>query len=178
MQPDPPPGFSPYGQPPRAGGLPLAARPRARANGVAAVVAGVLALLTAGLFVCFALYNVVHASGPDGVWSSVAVVNVVGGVLGAALLAVPAGFTFARRIAGAWTLCALCSLYVVAVFVTAPLLWGTPLSTQLRFVLGFEKSNGAVVGLAVLCGAMTAVSAAVAGSVRSPGKAAATPPGR
>ncbi|MGY0231519.1 hypothetical protein [Longispora urticae] len=182
MQPDPPrPGFSQYGPPPGAGGprgVPSAARPRPRANAAAAVVAGVLALLTAGLFVCFALYNVVYAIGPTGAWTSVVVVNVVGGVIGAAMLAVPAGFTFARRIAGAWTLFALCSVYVVAVFVTAPLLWGTPISTQIRFVFGFEKINGVAVGLAVICGALTAISAAIAGSVWSYGPATAAPQGR
>ncbi|WP_412543136.1 hypothetical protein R8Z50_11895 [Longispora sp. K20-0274] len=175
MQPGPPqPSFPQHGQPPmvggpapRGGGPSPWVAPRPRANAVAAVIAGALALLVAGLFVWFALYNVVFALGPDGAWSGVVVVNVVGGLIGAGLLAVPAGFTFARRIAGAWTLCALCSLYVVAVFVTAPLLWGTPVSTQIRFVFGFDKANGVAIGLAVILGVLTAISAAVAGSVRS-----------
>ncbi|GGV31024.1 hypothetical protein GCM10010182_62920 [Actinomadura cremea] len=138
--------------------------PKPRANAAAAVIASILALLTAGMLVWFALYNVVHADGPAGRWSSLVLVNVLGGVTGAGLLLVAAGFTLARRISGAWTLCALCVLYVVATIFVAPLLWGTDLGTQLRFVFGFNDGDGVAVALAVIFGVLTAITAAIAGS--------------
>lgn len=140
------------------------------------MTAGVLAVLTACMLVWFALYNVVNAGGPTGAWSEVAVVNVLGGVAGAGLLLVPAGFTFARRIPGAWILCGLCTLYVTATIFLAPLLWGTSLADQLEFVFGFEGGDGVAVALTMIFGVLTAVTAAIAGSVKSygPGQQAAT----
>jgi hypothetical protein len=131
------------------------------------MIAGILALLTAGMLVWFALYNVVDASGPTGGWSSLVLENAIGGVVGAGLLLVAAGFTFARRIPGAWTLCALCVLYVVATIFVAPLLRGTALSAQLKFVFGFDQGDGIAVALAVIFGVLTAIMAATAGSVKS-----------
>ncbi|MEU5884972.1 serine/threonine-protein kinase [Spirillospora sp. NPDC047279] len=155
--------WHPAGPPPRPGMPPS----RPRANAAAAVIAGALALLTAGMLVWFALYNVVYAGGPTGRWSSVAVVNVVGGVIGAGLLVAAAGFTFARRISGAWTLCGLCALYVVATIFLAPLLWGTALGTQLTFVFGFDGGDGVAVALTMIFGVLTATVAAIAGTVKS-----------
>ncbi|MBB4957608.1 hypothetical protein [Micromonospora polyrhachis] len=154
----------------------LAMPPRPRANAPTAVIAGILALLTAGMFVWFALYNVVYASAPAGRWSSLVLVNVLGGVVGAGLLLVAAGFTFARMIFGAWALCVLCVLYVVAIFVTAPVLWGTAVSAQLKFVFGFDGGDGIAIGLAIIFGVLTAITAAIAGSVRSYGPTTVTPP--
>ncbi|MBE1536784.1 serine/threonine-protein kinase [Actinomadura algeriensis] len=153
-----------------------------RANAAAAAIAGIVALLTACALVWYALANVVYAAdAPAGRWSGLVLENVLGGVIGAGLLLVAAGFTFARRIAGAWTLCALCVLYVVATIFVAPLLRGTALGAQLEFVFGFEGSNGVAIALATLFGVLTAITAAIAGSVKSYGPArrsALVPPGR
>ncbi|WP_433178534.1 serine/threonine-protein kinase [Actinoallomurus sp. CA-150999] len=146
-----------------------------RANAEAAVIAGILALLTAGILVWFALYNVVYANGPTGRWSSLMLENVFGGVIGAGSLLVAAGFTVARRISGAWTLCALCGLYVVAILVAQPLLGSTTFGAQLTWVFGFHKSNGVAMGLAVIFGVLTAIMAAIAGGVKSYGPTTATP---
>jgi hypothetical protein len=185
MQPNPPqPRFPQYGQPPMAGGpapwggapSPLAAPPRPRANIAAAVIAGILALLTAGMFVLFALYNVVYPNGPTGRWSSLRLENVFGGVIAAGLLLVAAGFTVARRISGAWTLCGLCLLYVVVTIFVSPLLNGTAFSAQLNFVFGFHKINGIALALAIIFGVLTAIMAAIAGSMKSYGPTTVTPP--
>lgn len=184
MQPDPPqPGFPQHGQPPMAGGpapwgggpSPLAAPPRPRLNAAAAVIAGILALITVGMIVWFALNDALYAIRHDD-WSSLVLQNVLGGVIGAGSLLVAAGFTFARRIPGAWTLCALCVLFVVANLVLAPLLHGTPFGAQFKFLFGFDKINGIAAGLATIFCALTAIMAAIAGSVKSYGLATATPP--
>lgn len=152
---------------------PLPTRPRAHAT--AAMIAGILALLTAGMLVWFVLYNVHHANGPTGRWDSVTVLNVFGGLIGAGVLLVAAWFTFARRLSGAWTLCALCGVYSVAPFFAAPLLLGTDFGAQAKFVLGFDKSNGVAIGLSIIFGALTAMAAAVAGSVKSHETVKSTP---
>ncbi|MFI9560961.1 hypothetical protein [Nonomuraea endophytica] len=184
MQPDPSqPGFPQYGQPPMAGGpapwgggpSPLAVPPRPRANAAAAVIAGILALITAGMLVWFALNDALYGIRHDD-WSSLVLQNVIAGVIGAGLLLVAAGFTFARRIPGAWTLCALCGLFVVANLVLAPLLNGTPFGAQFKFLFGFDKVNGTAAGLATIFSALTAIMAAIAGSVKSYGPATAAPP--
>ncbi|MFB4319985.1 hypothetical protein [Actinomadura sp. 21ATH] len=186
MQPDPPqPGNPPYGPPPMAGGPvpwsggpgPWAATTKPRANTAAAVTAGVLALLTAVMLVWFALYNVVYAGGPSsGRWSSLVLENAIGGIAGAGLLLVAAAFTVARKIPGAWALCALCVLYVVATLFVGPLLRGTGLGAQFRFVFGFDRGDGVGVALAMIFGVLTAIAAAIAGSVKSYGPAPAMPP--
>jgi hypothetical protein len=71
------------------------------------------------MYVVFALCNVVYATGPAG-RSSVTVENALGGALGAGALLVAAGFTVARRILGAWTLCALCLPYIASAVFVAP----------------------------------------------------------
>ncbi|WP_218040102.1 serine/threonine-protein kinase [Actinomadura sp. WMMB 499] len=182
--PPPEAGPAPHGQPPHGPGPfarhpfgphPYAPRPRARANAAAAVVAGSLALLNACMLGWFALYNIGQVGGPTGQWSGVVVQNVIGGVIGAGSLLVAAGFTFARRISAAWTLCGMCVLYVVAMISLVPLLHGTPLAAQLEFLFGFEGSNGVAIGLAIIFSALTAIVAAVAGSLKSHGPAAAPP---
>ncbi|TDD60114.1 hypothetical protein E1293_45975 [Actinomadura darangshiensis] len=149
--------------------------PGPRANAAASVIAGILALLTAVMLVWFALYNVVLATGANGRWSSVELVNMLGGIAGAGLLLVAAGFTFARRISGAWTLCGLCVLYVTATIFLAPLLWGTSLGAQLEFVFGFDQGDGVAVALAVIFSVLTAAMAAIAGGVKSYEPTAAVP---
>ncbi|GAA2629884.1 serine/threonine-protein kinase [Actinomadura fulvescens] len=164
-QPRGPGQFSPRPQPPRP-----------RANATAAVIASILALLIAVVLVFFALYNVVHASGPNGRWTSGVLVNVLGGVIAAGATSAAAGFTFARRISGAWTLCALCALYVLATIFMAPLLHGTTLSAQLKFLFGFDQTDDAAAGLALIFSALTAIIAAIAGSLKSYAPTTATPP--
>ncbi|WP_211302840.1 hypothetical protein [Allonocardiopsis opalescens] len=164
------------GPAPWDGGPSPSAAARPRANAAAAVTAGVLALLTAAALVWFALYNVVYVGRAIGL-SGVVLENAVGGIVGAALLLVAAGFTFARRIPGAWTLCALCMLYIVATIFVAPLLRGTPFVEQLRFVFSFGEGDDAAVALSVIFGALTAIAAATAGSVKSYGTARVAPPG-
>ncbi|MER5732493.1 serine/threonine-protein kinase [Streptomyces sp. NPDC002138] len=159
-----PPPYGPGGPAPWGGGpSPVAAPPGPRANAAAAVTAGTLALITTGMLVWFALYNVVFALGPTGRWTALVWENVLGGVISAGLLVLAAGFTFARGTRGAWTLCALSAFYVVAIFV-APLLRGTAFRAQLAFVFGFDKGSGVAMGLTVVFGAATAIAAALAGA--------------
>ncbi|GAB3729113.1 hypothetical protein GCM10027598_50210 [Amycolatopsis oliviviridis] len=158
MQPNPPQPGPPKPRPPK---------PRASAG--AAMTAGFLGLLTAAMIVWFALYNVVYGLDPAGGWSGPVIQNAFGGIVTAGLLVVAAGFTFARRIPGAWTLFGLCAFYVMAVFVAAPLVWGTPFGTHLKWIFGFDKSNGVATALASIFGILTAVMAAIAGSVKARG---------
>ncbi|MFD8500205.1 hypothetical protein [Amycolatopsis sp. NPDC059657] len=92
--------------------------------------------------------------------------NVLGGFIAALCLLVTAAFTFARAIWGAWALCALCVLFVAAVF-ASPLVRGADFGAQLDFVFGFHKANGIAAGLTAVGGLLTAISAAIAASVRS-----------
>ncbi|MBB5084054.1 hypothetical protein [Nonomuraea endophytica] len=131
------------------------------------MIAGILALLTAAMLAWFALHNVVYAIGPTGGWSSVVLLNVAGGLISAVVVLVPAGFTFARRIPGAWTLCALCALYSVTPFVMAPLLFGTAFDVQLTFLFAFDEGDSIAIALAIIFAALTAIMAAIAGSTRS-----------
>ncbi|MBF9067208.1 protein kinase [Streptacidiphilus sp. NEAU-YB345] len=163
-----------YGQQPPITGRPApwggaarpTPRPRSRANTAAAVTSGVLALVTAAMLAWFALCNITGES--TTYWSSLAWENVLGGFVSAALLVPSAAFTFARRLPGAWTLCAQCVVYVVSIFVMNPVLQGTGFGPQLDFVLGFHRSNGIAIGLAAIFGLLTAITAAIAGSVTSP----------
>ncbi|XVV00924.1 hypothetical protein ACQPW3_26325 [Actinosynnema sp. CA-248983] len=175
MRPNPPqPGSAQHGQPPMAGGSgpwgggpgPSAAPPRPRANATAAVIAGVLALIAAAMFLWFAVNDAIYASGPKGRWTDVVVQNVISGFITAGALLVAAGFTFARRVSGAWTLCGLCTLIIVANFV-APLLRGTDFNAQLKFLFGFGRINSVIIGLATIFTILTAIAAAIAGSGRS-----------
>ncbi|MEW2354886.1 hypothetical protein [Spirillospora sp. NPDC029432] len=69
--------------------------------------------------------------------------------------------------AGALVWFALCLLYVVATVFVAPLLRGTGLGAQLKFVFGFEGGDGVAVALAVIFSVLTATAAAIAGTVKS-----------
>ncbi|ONF72414.1 hypothetical protein AVR91_0209400 [Amycolatopsis keratiniphila subsp. keratiniphila] len=162
MQPNPPgPGFPQYGQPPM---------PKPRANAPAAVIAGVLALLAAAMLVWFALYNVFVATEANGGLSAITVQNMLSGALSAVVLVVTAGFTFARRIPGVWTLFGFCVFYVVAVFVGMPLVWGTPFSNQVKWLFSFDDSDSTAMALMIVFSVLAAVAAAIAGSVKSYGK--------
>lgn len=173
MQPNPPqpnppqPGSPQSGQPPGGPAQWDAASPKSRANTVAAVIAGVLALLAAGMLVWFALYNVVVAVEADGRLSGITVQNMASGVISAVVLVVAAGFTFARRIPGAWTLFGLCVFYVVAVFVGTPLVWGTPFGAQVKWLFSFDDSDSTAMALTIILAVLTAITAAIAASVKS-----------
>ncbi|KAA9166100.1 hypothetical protein FPZ12_003895 [Amycolatopsis acidicola] len=170
MQPNPPQhGYPHYGGP-YYGRPPEPAPPGPRANPVAAVFAGILALVTAGMLVWFALYSLVH-----GTRTGLVLQNAVGGLGGAGALVVAAGFTFARRVAGAWTLFALCLFYVVAIIVASPLLNGTALGDQLSFVFGFGDSDDVAIGLAVIFAILTATMAAIAAGVKAAAPATRPP---
>lgn len=129
------------------------------------MTSGVLALITAAMLAWFGLCNITGE--PTAYWSTLDWENVLGGFVSAALLVPSAGFTFTRRLSGAWTLCAQCVLYVVSIFVMNPVLQGTGFGSQLDFVLGFHRSNGVAIGLAAIFGLLTAITAAIAGSVTS-----------
>ncbi|WP_233611518.1 hypothetical protein [Amycolatopsis sp. WAC 01376] len=173
MQPNPPqpnppqPDFPQYGQPPGGPAQWGGAPPKPRANAVAAVIAGVLALLAAGMLVWFALYNVVVAAEAEGRSPGITVQNMASGVISAVVLVVAAGFTFARKIAGAWTLFGLCVFYVVAVFVGTPLVWGTPFGAQVKWLFSFDDSDSTAMALTIFLAVLTAITSAIAASVKS-----------
>ncbi|MEY9846525.1 protein kinase [Streptacidiphilus sp. MAP5-3] len=171
------PGVLPVGAPAPWGGgpSPRPALPKARANSVAAMIAGSTALLTAAMLVWFGVYNFLGAHWAADAGFSPALENVAFGLLGGGVLLVPAGFAFARRIAGAWTLCALCVLYILAILLVAPL-QGEDFGAHLQFVFGFDGGAGVANGLAIIFSTLTAISAAIAGSVKSSGPTTATPP--
>ncbi|TDD18689.1 hypothetical protein [Nonomuraea diastatica] len=72
----------------------------------------------------------------------------------------------------------LCAKLKVRRHRAATLLRGTPFGAQLKFVFGFDKSNGVAIGLAITFSVLTAIIAAIAGSVKSDGRGptTATPP--
>ncbi|ADD44429.1 hypothetical protein [Stackebrandtia nassauensis] len=139
-----------------------------RANAVAARIAGVLALVTGCAIGWFALQDIFYLdAGMTGGLTSMVLVNVLGGAVGAGTLLVAAGFTFARRIAGAWTLFGLCLFYAVANTVLAPVLWGVSIGEQLEWIFGFDKANGIAVGVATIFAILTAGAAGIAASMKS-----------
>lgn len=176
MQPNQPqPESAQHGQPSMidnpaqwVGGPSPSAPAKPRANAPAAKTAGVLGLITVGMFAWFSFQDVIYLSrGMTGGLTSMVLVNVLGGAVGAAALLVATGFTFARRIPGAWTLFGLCIFYAVANTALAPLLWGVSIGDQLAWLFGFDKINGIASGLATIFSFFTAIAAAVAGSVKS-----------
>ncbi|WP_340687284.1 hypothetical protein LCL61_14355 [Amycolatopsis coloradensis] len=172
MQPNPPqPGFPQYGQPTASGPASWSEPrpPKPRANAAAAVVAGSLALLAAAMLVWFALYNVIVATEADGRPSGIMVQNMVSGTISAVVLVIAAVFTFARRIPAAWTLFGLCVFYVVAVFVVTPLVWGTPFGAQAKWLFSFDDGDSTAMALTIILAVLTAIAAAIAGSVKSNG---------
>ncbi|KFU76553.1 hypothetical protein SAMN04489729_7347 [Amycolatopsis lurida] len=170
MQPNPPqPGFPQHGPPTPGGPAPWGrtAPAKPRANAPAAKVAGILAVLAAVMLVWFALYNVIVATESDGRPSGITVQNMVSGVVSAVVLVIAAAFTFARRIPGAWTLFGLCAFYVVAVFVGAPLVWGTPFGAQVKWLFSFDDGDSTAMALTIILAVLTAIAAAIAASVKS-----------
>lgn len=139
---------------------------RLRANPGASVLAGLLALLTAGLFVWFAVANIEEHDYPEP-WPSVVRINVIGGFCAAGVLAIAAMFTFARTLAGAWTL-GVVSLFFATMIVITPLLRDQDVSAHLDWAFGFHKPTGVAIGLTVIAGVLTAVVAAVAAVARRP----------
>ena len=183
MQPNPQQPPPPqYGQPPAHGPAPVGGGPgpgaapprppRPRSATAAAVTAGVLALLTSALLVAFAIVNVAYAVGPVDRAGPLGV-NAASGLVSGGALALAALFTFFRWIPAAWTLCGLSALYALASVFASPLAFGTSQVDQLAFLFGFREIDDALAGLAVVFAALTAISAAIAGSVRATGPATA-----
>lgn len=137
---------------------------RPRANPGASVLAGLLALLTACLLVWFAVANIEAFVKP---WPSVVTVNVIGGFCAAGLLAIIAVFTFARTIAGAWTLI-VTNVFFVVINIVAPLLRSQSLGAHLDWMFGFHKATGVAIGLTMFACVLTAVTAAVAAVAKRP----------
>ena len=137
---------------------------RLRANPGASVLAGLLALLAAGLLVWFAVANMEAFEEP---WPSVVTVNVIGGFVAAGWLVIAAMFTFARTVAGAWAL-GVSSLFFVIMNIVAPLLRGESFSAQMDFLFGFHKATGVGAGLFTIVSALTAIVAVVAATARRP----------
>lgn len=148
-----PQGFSP----------PFPAPVRRRANLPAAVVAAVLAGCTVVALVWFVFANVL-IGGPLDRWSGQVWVNIAAGLISAFVLLVPAGFLLARYRWAAWTLFGLCLLYAV-VAALVPMPSGTSFGSHLDFVLGFHKSNGVPIGLAVIFAFLTAIAAVVSATM-------------
>jgi len=125
-----------------------------------------LALLTAGLLIWFAVANMQEHDYPEP-WPSVVRINVIGGFGAAGVLVIAAMFTFARTLVGAWTL-GIASLFFVTMIIVAPLLRGQDVSAHLDWVFGFGKATGVAIGLTVIAGALTAVVTIVAAVARRP----------
>ncbi|WP_216651321.1 hypothetical protein [Actinomadura litoris] len=140
------------------------------------MAAGNLALLSAGMLIWFALYNIATVGGSADPSPSPVVENVVGGAIGAGLLFIAAALAFARRIAGVWALYALCMLYVVAILFVQPLGGTTTFGGQLKWLFGFQKGNGAAMGMTVIFSVSTAIMAAIAGTVKSQAPTTTAPP--
>ncbi|WP_181774949.1 hypothetical protein [Amycolatopsis pittospori] len=138
---------------------------RPKAHAAASPIAGVFALLAAGTNVWFALYNVEVANSAER-WYGLDWVNVVGGFASALLLLVTAGFTFARKVGGALTLCVLSAFFAVAIFVS-PLMRGADVGAHLAFVFGFEKANGIAILLTAAFCLLAAMTSAFAAGMKS-----------
>lgn len=161
----PPPGQPQRGWPQPSVGHGWPEQPgKPRTNAVAAAVAGLLALVTAGLQIWFAVANIEAFDTP---WPSVVTVNVYGGFASAGVLLLAATITFTRSATGAWILAGLCLFFVIMI-VISPLLRGESLSAHMTFVFGFHKATGVATGLTTITGLLNAVAAAVAGASRRP----------
>lgn len=143
---------------------PYGAPVRLRANPVASVLAGLLAVLTAGLLVWFAAANIAAYDTP---WPSVVRTNVIGGFFSAGLLVIAALFTFARKVAGAWTVFVISLLFAIMI-VSTPLMRGDDLGAHFDFVFGFHKTTGVAIGLSTIACVLTAVVAVVAAVAKRP----------
>lgn len=139
---------------------------RLRANPGASVLAGLLALLTAGLLLWFAVANMQEHDYPEP-WPSVVRTNVIGGFGAAGVLVIAAMFTFARTLVGAWTLGIVCLFFATMIIIT-PLLRAQDVGAHLDWVFGFHKATGVAIGLTVIAGVLTAIVAAVAAVAKRP----------
>ena len=139
---------------------------RLRANAGASVLAGLLAFLTAGLLVWFALANMQEHDYPAP-WPSVVRTNVIGGFCAAGVLILAAVCTVARTVAGAWLL-GVTTLFFVTMIIITPVLRGQDVSAHLDWVFGFHKATGAAIGLTTIAGVLTAVAAVGAAIARRP----------
>lgn len=145
---------------------PFGAPVRLRANPGASVLAGLLALLTAGLLIWFAVANMREHDYPAP-WPSVVRTNVIGGFGAAGVLVIAAVFTFARTLVGASTL-GVASLFFVTMIIVTPLLRGQDVSAHLDWVYGFHKATGVAIGLTTIVGVPTGIVAAVAAVAKRP----------
>lgn len=142
---------------------PSAAPPKPRAKAAAAKTAAALAVVTVVLYVWFGLQDIFYLDqGMTGGLTGGVLLNVLGSAVGGGVLLIAAGFTFARRIPGAWTLCGLCVFYAVANILISPLARGIPIGDQLTWLFGFDKANGIAAGLASIFSLFTALAAAIA----------------
>ncbi|MFJ7206223.1 protein kinase [Streptomyces sp. NPDC098789] len=148
---------------------PGAARPTPRRTPhprpLSVVVAGLLALVTAGLLAAFAVLNISQAGG-DIPWTGAMRMNVIGGCVSAALLALLGVLMLTRTTAAvARTLAVVCVLMAVMTLVLQPLL-GVTFSAQLDFVFGFHKPTGVMIGFATVFELVTAIAATASATGR------------
>ncbi|MET3983343.1 protein kinase [Streptomyces sp. PvR034] len=161
------PAWPPRPVPPMPQRRPLPA-PRPRTGSPVAVAAGLLALVTAGLLAAFAVLNIAQA-GADVPWTDVMRMNVIGGFVSAAVLALLGALT-PTRTAAARTLAAVCVLFAVTTLVLQPLLgvsFDVSFGAQLDFVFGFHKPTGVLLGLATIFELLTASTATASAILRS-----------
>ncbi|MDH6142796.1 putative Ser/Thr protein kinase [Kitasatospora sp. GP30] len=137
---------------------------RRRAPVPADAFAAALAGCTAIALVWFVLANVL-IGGSVTEWRSSVWMNVVSGLLATLALLVPAAFLLKRHVWAAWTLFGLSLLCVVGLFLPQP---GTSFDAHLHFVLGFHRSNGVAIGLALIFSFLTAIAAVIAATARLP----------
>lgn len=153
--------------PPSAGlGVPQG-EPRTRPPAV--VVAGLLALVTAGLLMSFAVINIANARGGTP-WTDAMRMNVIGGFGSGALLVLLGVLMFTRAAAVARTLAVVCVSFAVLILVLQPLLgvsFSVSFSEQFDFVFGFHKANGVALGLATIFDLLTAIAAVAAAGATS-----------
>lgn len=137
--------------------------PKPRANAVAAKTAAALAVVTVVLYVWFGLQDIYYLDqGWTGGLTGTVLLNILGSAVGGGVLLIAAGFTFARRTAGAWTLFGLCVFYAVGNTLISPLARGISIGEQLTWLFGFDRANGIAAGLATIFSLLTALAAAVA----------------
>ncbi|MBT2206695.1 hypothetical protein [Actinomadura sp. NEAU-AAG7] len=67
-------------------------------------------------------------------------------------------------------------LYVVAILFVQPLGGTTTFGGQLKWLFGFQKGNGAAMGMTVIFSVLTAIMAAIAGTVKSQAPTSTAPP--
>lgn len=118
-----------------------------KANAGAAVIAGFLGLVIAGMFVWFAVWNLDFVD-TIGVWRSTERINVIFGFATAAFMVTASVFTVARTITGAWVLCVMSVVEALMVVVVSPLLLNVDFDAHMEFVFGFHRANGVAMAIA------------------------------